>query len=50
MSNADKPEADYSATEAVAVDEAGRLRVEMEVLQKGGDDEIEGVVRTETDE
>lgn len=36
MSDSEKPEADYSETDAVVTDEQGQLRVKMESLQKGG--------------
>lgn len=50
MSDSDKPEADYSETDAVTTDENGRLRVEMESLQKGGSEDVEGLVRKSGDE
>lgn len=49
MSEPEKPEADFSETDAVTVDEEGRPRVVMETLQKGGDEDADNPGR-EADE
>lgn len=41
MGSSEKPEADFSETDAVETDDQGRLRVTMETLQKSGDESIE---------
>jgi hypothetical protein len=37
MSESEKPEGDFSESDAVHTDDDGKLRAEMETLQKGGD-------------
>lgn len=49
MSNSEKPEADFSETDAVTVDEEGRPRVVMETLQKGGDEDVDSPIREADD-
>lgn len=43
MTDSEKPEIDLTDADGITVDDDGNPRVEMESLQKGGSEDIEGL-------